>query len=121
MDDITNAPHTDIPFAQKLLNIFMLIITLILSVVSFFAMLDIVLFVATLLVIQSPDSNTIQQKYTISSIRNVWGFISGCLMLAFLVISVDYHTRRLGNYKTTRILLLTLVIEIIIISIRLLL
>ncbi len=101
---------------RQLTNVLLIILTMILGVLTFFAIMDIVMTIGVLIVVQSPEITT-QQKYTISTIRNIWVFFGGCLLLGFLIVCIDYHTRRLNNTKTTRILIGTFIIEAIFIGI----
>jgi len=103
---------------RQLTNLLLIIVTMILGVVAFFSIMDMLMTIGASVVIQSADITT-QQKYTISTIRNVWVLFGGCFLLGFLIVSIDYHTRRLNNPKTTRILMGTSAIEVIIIGLSL--
>lgn len=107
--------NSELPVWLQILNALLVLITLVLGVVTFFSIQDILLTVSAPLIINSADI-TVQQKYTLSTIRNFWALCGGAFLLAFLVVGLDYHLRRLGNPKTSRILWRTLVIEIIIIG-----
>lgn len=102
----------------KVINGLLLIITLILSIIAFFSIQDILLTIAASYVID-PTDITVQAKYTLSTVRNVWLMVGGCFLLAFFIIGIDYHPRRLGKRKTRKVLLITLAIELVIIGIRL--
>lgn len=115
MTEAQNLETLDQPLMFKIFNGILLIISLILGGITFFAILDLLITLVAPLVIGSTDS-TVQEAYIFVSIRNFWMFFGGCFFLGFLVVGLDYHTRRLGNAKTRRILLVTLVIEILIIS-----
>jgi hypothetical protein len=110
--------ESKLPIIAQVFNGILIVVTMILGVVAFFSLLDIVIMVSLPLVVQSAEP-TIQQNYMISTIRNFYLFIGGCFLLGFLIISMDYHTKRLSKRRTTRILVQTLVIELIIIGIDL--
>lgn len=97
-------------------NVLLVIVTMILGVIAFFSLLDIVLTISAAIVIQTANVS-VQQKYTISTIRNFYLLFCGCFLLGFLIVSMDYHTRRLSNPKTTRILMGTFMIQVIILGI----
>jgi len=103
---------------RQFFNALFVIVTIILGVVAFFSLLNILLTISASLVIQSANV-TVQQKYTISTVRNFYLLFGGCFLLGFLIVSIDYHMRRLSNPKTTRVLIGTFVIEVIIIGLSL--
>lgn len=103
-------------WGHKCLDGALLLITLFLGGISFFVIQDIVLVIATSLVVKSADI-TVQEIYTISTIRNGWMFCGGCFFLGFLIIGIDYHARKLGKMRTTRLLVITLIFELLIIGI----
>lgn len=102
----------------KVINGLLLIITLILSLIALFSIQDILLTIAASF-IMDPTDITIQEKYTLSTVRNVWLMVGGCFLLAFLIMGIDYYPRRLGKRTTRKILLIILVVELIVIGIRL--
>lgn len=108
------------PFVLKIFNGLLLLITLILGVVVFFAILDMVFIISTAIVARTTTDATVQESYIVINIRNIWVFLGGILLLAFLIVGIDYHTKRLSNNKTSRILLWTLLIEFMVIGISLL-
>lgn len=98
----------------KIYNGLFLLLTLILAVAAFFAIMNILLSISTVIVLQTSDV-TVRQLYIIATVRNAWIFVGGALLLGFLVGAFDYHSRQLGDKKTGRILLWTFLIEIVII------
>jgi hypothetical protein len=107
---------------SKVLDILLLIITLVLGVLTFLSILEILLTVGAFIVARTVDpiEESIRQKYILITIRNIWYFLGGALFLGFVVGSVDYYPRHLGETKSHRFLLTTCLIEIIIIGLHLL-
>lgn len=103
---------------RQIMNLLLVLITLALSVVTFFVVQEIVLIIANHLILTSAHI-TVRQNNALATIRNFSAIISGLTLLSFLVFTVDYHTRRLEKPQTSKILLWTLLVEIIIIVIRL--
>jgi len=105
--------HSSMVF--KLTNGFLLVASMVLSVLTFIAIQDILLALVAPLVLNSEDA-TVQNKYTIVTIRNVWVLFGGTLLLAYLVTGIEYHAKRLDQERVRRILLYTLLVEIILIG-----
>ena len=101
----------------SIVNSLLLITTLVLGVIAFFSILDILITITTYLVITDPLNTTVREIYVVATVRNFWIFFGGALLLGFLVGGIDYHTRRLGKNRTTRILFWTFAIESIFIII----
>jgi hypothetical protein len=106
--------NTDTTFQLKLLNGLLLLITCILSVVVFFGILEIIVSVANFVLIRTMDSPT-QRAYTIITLRNFWMLLGGGSLAMFLIGSLEYHLKRLGNEKTRHILVKILRVEAVII------
>lgn len=118
MDNTKNKADSDFPLAMKIINGVMLLVSMILAVATFFAILDLVFIISTSIVIRTGET-TVQQSYIVTTARNIWVFCGGILLLGFLVGAFDYYSRRLGNEQTSRFLLWTFLVEIIIIAISL--
>lgn len=118
MSQAKDTEESSFSLLSKIIDGLLLLLTLILSVAVFFAIMNILLTITTILVIPK-DSITVQQAYIVGAVRNFWVFFGGIFLLAFLIGHSDYHSRRLGEHKTSRILLWTFIIEIILIVIGL--
>jgi hypothetical protein len=104
----------------KMLNGLCLLITMVLAVATFFALLEIILILAENIVVRTVDT-PLRQVYTVGTVRNFWFVCGGGLLLAFLVGGFDYYSRRLGNEQTRSMLLRILALEVIIIALRIIL
>ena len=99
----------------KLSNVLLLLITLILGVVTFFALMEIILTIAANVIVRTSEES-FRQSYVLGTIRNFWLLCGGGLLLAFFIGAFEYHSKRLGNTRTRRILIGTLIIELVIIG-----
>ena len=117
MDNTKVSTNSIFLAGQQVFNALFVIVTMILGVIAFLSLLDIVMMISASLIITSLDV-TVQQKYTISTIRNLYLIFGGCFLLGFLIVSMDYHMRHLSETKTRRRLIITLVIELIIIGLN---
>ena len=102
----------------KILNGLYLLITMILGVVTFFALLQIILIIAENIAVRTIDT-PLRQMYTVGTVRNFWFVCGGGLLLAFLVGGFDYFSRRLDNAKTRSLLLRAIASEGMIIALSL--
>ena len=105
--------HTSL--AYKVTNGLLLAASMVLSLLTFVAIQDILLALIAPLV-PTPTDVTVQEKYVLVTVRNMWVLFGGCLLLAYLIIAIDYHAKRLGQERVRRILLYTLLVEIILIG-----
>jgi hypothetical protein len=113
--DRTTSPSQ---LSSKILNGLLLIVTSLLGVVVFFAILEILLIVGQFIFMRTIDS-TLQRSFAVVSVRNFWMLCGGGLLIAFVIGGIEFHIKRLGRARTRSILLRTLAIEIVIIAISL--
>lgn len=99
----------------KVTNGLLLLASMILSLITFIAIQDILLALVAPLILTSEDA-TVQNKYTLVTIRNVWVLFGGTLLLGYLVTGIEYHAKRLDQERVRRILLYTLLVEIVLIG-----
>ena len=93
----------------------LLVVALALAVLSFFAMLELLLTVAALLISQTIDS-TVRQRYSLVTVRNLWLLGGGALLVGLVIGGTEYFIKRLGNARSRRLLLCILLVEIVIIG-----
>lgn len=105
-------PQSSIGF--KVTNGLLLLASMVLSVLTFIAIQDILLALVAPLVLTGEDA-TVQNKYALVTLRNIWVLIGGALLLAYLVTGIEYHAKRLDQARVRRILLYTLLVEVILI------
>lgn len=113
--DMTQTPPI---YVRKITNVVLIIVTSLLAIVTFFAIQDVLVAITAFIVAMNPTEDwvTVRDTYIVITVRNLWVFIGGILMLALLVVTTDYHSRRIGNPKTLKILLWTLGIEVFFIA-----
>ena len=99
----------------KVTNGLLLLASMVLSLLTFIAIQDLLLALIGPL-IPNPDDVTVQEKYILVTVRNVWVLFGGALLLAYLVTGIEYHLKRLDQQRVRRILLYTLLVEIILIG-----
>ena len=109
---------TNTSLTYKILNGLCLLLTMILGVATFFALLQIILIIAENIAVRTVET-PLRQVYTVGTVRNFWFVCGGGLLLAFLVGGFDYFSRRLDNIKTRYMLLRILAVEVLIIGISL--
>ena len=104
----------DMPdYVRKSLNVLLILVTSILSIVAFFALQDILTVITAFIVAHTSEPGvTTQDTYIVITMRNIWVFIGGILLLTLLIVNLDYHATRINRAKTTKILLWTLLIEV---------
>ncbi len=108
------------PLQVRLIDGVLLIITLILGAIVFLTVRDPLFNVGSQWIVQNIEG-AIHQAYNMSALYNVWLFIGGAITLAFLIGSIEYYPKRLGEAKTRRWLLGTGVIGGILIALNLVL
>lgn len=108
------------PLQVRLIDGVILVITLILGAVILLTLQDPLFNIGALWIVQNIEG-AIHQAYNMSALYNVWLFIGGAITLAFLIGSIEYYPKQLGEVKTRRWLLRTCVIEVILILINLVL
>lgn len=119
--DVTNGTKNIPDYVRKMLNVLLIVLTSVLAVVTLFAIQDILIAITAFVVARTSEPGvTVQDRYIVVTVRNFWVFIGGLILLALLMVGIDYHTRRLGNPRTTKILLWTLFVEIIFIGLSVL-
>ncbi len=101
--------------AFKLATLLLLVITLALGVVTFFALQEILLTVGAFLIVENVDGS-VRQRYSLIVLRNIWLLGGGALLLVFVVGSLHHFTQRLEQSRSRRMLLRILVFEILVIG-----
>ena len=100
-------------------NLVLLFLMVILVPLAFFALQEIVTMLAAFFILQVGE-NTVREGYVVVTIRNAWACTSGVLLLGFVIYSMEQHIKHLSSLRTSKILLATIVIELLISSFHLL-
>lgn len=120
---MTKLPIQIPDYLHKPMNIVLIIVTSVLAIITFFAIQDILVTVTAFIVARTSSEPwvTVQDTYVVITVRNVWVFIGGILMLSLLIVGLDYHSRRLDQPRTSKLLFGTLLIELFFIIVSMLL
>ena len=108
-------PASIFAFVLKLASWLLLAAVLVLSVVAFFAVLEILLTVGALFIAGQVEG-AIRQNYALASLRNVWLLVGGALLIGFVIGGLDHFARRLDEPKARRRLLWILALELLVIA-----
>jgi len=108
------------PLQSRIIDAAILIISLMLGASVFLTLQDPLFNFGAIWVVQNIEG-AVHQAYNMSALYNVWLFIGGGITLAFLIGSIEYYPKRLGNIKTRRWLLRTCMIEAVLIVLNLVL
>lgn len=104
----------------RLIDASILIASIVLGAIAFLTIRDPILNIGSHWIVDNIEGE-IHQAYNISALYNVWMFIVGGITLLFIVTSIEYYPKRLGEDKIRRRLLITCVIAGILIAINLVL
>ena len=87
---------------------------------TFFALLELVLTFAAPIIINSINS-TVRQHYALVTVRNLWLLGGGTILLGFSVACIHHFTTHLGERRSRRLLLRIMLAELVIIGLHLVL
>lgn len=112
--NITELTSRTPKYIHKSLNVLLIIFTSIFAVIAFFAIQDILIAIAAFIVARTSSEPwvTVRDNYVVITVRNLWVFVGGILLLILFVVNLDYHARQIGNARSTKILLWTLLLEL---------
>ncbi len=103
-----------------LINLILLLVVLVLGMLSFFALLELVLTFSAPIIVNS-ISSTVRQHYTLVTVRNLWLLGGGAILLGFSVACIHHVSSHLGERRSRRLLLRIILAEIVIIGLNLVL
>lgn len=103
--------------AARLVSLLLLALALGLAVAAFFALQEILLALGAQL-IAAGGGDSIRQRYSLATLRNVGAIGSGGLLLVWVIGGGDYFMRRLDRPESRRRLLWILALEMLIIGLN---
>ncbi|MCY3864123.1 MAG: hypothetical protein OXG68_01665 [Chloroflexi bacterium] len=96
------------------LNFVLLAAAVAIGLISFFASLEIVLTLGAR-VIWSSLGDTVQGKYALATVRNVWLLVGGILFLVVVIYCINVFFKRWRDMRVQRVYILFLVAEALVI------
>ena len=99
----------------KLINFILLVLVQALALLSFFAIMELLLTFAANVIFHNIES-TVRQRYALVTVRNFWLLGGGVLLVGWTIGSFNYYFNRLAQDKTRRRLLLILIIEFVVVA-----
>jgi hypothetical protein len=106
------------PLRVRLIDAMLLIVSIILAINAFLTMEDPILNIGAVWIVKNIEG-AIHQANHLSALYNVWVFLIGGITLVFIIGSIEYYPKRLGEDKIRRRLLITCTISSILIFINL--
>ncbi len=97
------------------INIVLAVVVLALSVVTFFATLELALLVGAHVISRTNDS-LVRGSYALGTLRNLWLIGGGVLTMAFVVGTLDYFFKHWRQPRARRIFMTMLAVELAIIA-----
>lgn len=96
------------------INFVLLVAVVVLGFLSLIYSLEIALALGAPLILQSMG-DTVQAKYALVTLRNVWMLVGGILLLVVVIYCINYHFKHWHDMRVQRIYLLALAVEALII------
>ena len=97
------------------INIVLAVVVLALSVVTYFATLELALLVGANVISRTNDS-LVRGSYALGTLRNLWLIGGGVLTMAFVVGTLDYFFKHWRQPRARRIFMTMLAVELAIIA-----
>lgn len=104
------------PWLTAIINIALAAVVLALSVVTFFATLELALLVGAHVISRTNDS-PVRGRYALGTLRNLWLIGGGVLTMAFVIGTLDYFFKRWRQPGARRIFMAMLAVELVIIGV----
>ena len=98
------------PLQTRIAQAILLLLALSLSVVSFFALLELTLTLAATVIYHTMES-AVRSKYALVTVRNVYLIVGGMGLVAFVIGLAEYCIKRLGRARLWRLLAVALAVE----------
>lgn len=96
------------------LNFALLAAAVAVGLVAFFASLEIVLSLGARLILSSLG-DTVQGKYALATVRNVWLLVGGILFLVVIIYCINVFFKRWREMRIQRVYIIFLVVEALVI------
>ena len=100
---------------SKLINLILLMLVQALALLSFFAIMELLLTFAANVIFHNIES-TVRQRYALVTVRNFWLLGGGVLLVGWTIGSFSFYFNRLAQDKTRRRLLLILIVEFVVVA-----
>lgn len=100
--------------AFTVVNFALLAAAVILGFVSFFVSLEIVLTIGAQVIWQSLG-DTVQAKYALATLRNVWLLVGGIIFLVIIIYCINHYFKRWREARVHRLYIVLLVLEALIV------
>lgn len=98
------------------INIVLAVVVLTLSVVVFFATLELALLVGAHVISRTND-NPVRGSYALGTLRNLWLLGGGVLTVAFVIATLDYFFKHWRLPRARRIFMAMLAVELLAIGV----
>ena len=104
---------------DQLLNLVLVVSVLALTLVAFFALLELILTLAAHIIVATNDSE-VSSRYALITVRNIWLIAGGATMVGIVIYLIDAAFKRWRTLGIRRLFLRVLVAELAIICLQLL-
>ena len=96
---------------NRLFNLLLAIVAVVLAMVCFFVLQEVVLTIGAHFIVQTVDSR-VRSHYALVTIRNLWLLIGGMVLVGFYIGCLNTYFKAAGETKTRRLFLRILAVEI---------
>lgn len=104
---------------DQLLNLVLILCVLALALVTFFALMELLLTVAAWVIVATNDSE-VSSRYALITVRNIWLIAGGALTVGIVIYLVDVAFKRWRTAGIRRLFLRVLAVELVVIGLQLL-
>ena len=98
----------------KLINLVLLTLAMALGVACYFALLELLLAIGARVLVETVESS-VQRHYSLVSLRNLWMIGGGVLLVIFVIGLPGYLSKRMGERRSSKLLLITLLAQALIV------
>ena len=104
---------------DRLINIALLPLALLLALAAFFALQEVLLTLSARVIVATVDSD-VQGKYALVTVRNFWLLGGGAILVAVLIYVLDFAFKHWRTRRFRRLALRVLALELVIVGAQLL-